>query len=307
MKNPLTLDPNIARMLNDYGEEKANQVQDYLNHPEKIPMFMDFRVDYAFKYILGHKPVLLKLINDILPVDVSDIEYLPNEIPVISPKEKRAAFDVICTSRDTKERFITEMQCVPDLDMDDRLLFYGTSLLHSQVKRGTKTYRLNPVYVLCVADYVRPHVKLRDSDKFFFGYQLREQSNHDDLFSGQLQFYFLELPRLQKKWEILQTNAERWCYLFGNLNTFVKVPRDTAGFDDVFALAQTGELDGRELKKYINSMLDEYTVYTTTEYARQDAIKNIAKNLLAEDCKIEFISRVTGLSPDAIQALQTQQ
>lgn len=125
--------------------------------------------------------------------------------------------------------------------------------------------------------------------------------------SSLVRFLTLFCIRRKKKWEILQTNAERRCFLFGKLDTFVNVPQDTAGFDDVFALAQTGELDGRELKKYINSMLDEYTVYTTTEYARQDAIKNIAKNLLAEDCKIEFISRVTGLSPDAIQALQTQQ
>ncbi len=43
------------------------------------------------------------------------------------------------------------------------------------------------------------------------------------------------------KWEKLETNAERWCYLFGNLNNFAKIPQNTAGFDDVFALAQTGE------------------------------------------------------------------
>lgn len=318
MNNNLTLDPNIAQMLNAYGEEKANQVQNYLDHPEKIPAFMDFRVDYAFKYILGHKPVLLKLINDILPVQVSDIEYLPNEIPVISPKEKRAAFDVICTTRNSGERFITEMQCLPDLDMDDRLLFYGSSLLHSQVKRGSKTYQPSPVYVLCVADYERRHVELSDPGQFFFGYQLREQSNHNDIFTHQLQYFFLELPRLRKKWEKLETNAERWCYLFGNLNNFAKIPQNTAGFDDVFALAQTGELDGKELKKYINSMLDEYTVYTTTEYARQEGIKEgiekgekngiqkVARKMLARHDSIDSIVEVTGLSPEAVQALQTQ-
>ena len=318
MKTNLTLDPNIARMLDAYVDDKANQVQDYLDHPEKLPVFMDFRVDYAFKYILGHKPVLLKLINDILPVEVSDIEYLPNEIPVVSPKEKRAAFDVICTARATGERFLTEMQCLQDLDMDDRLLFYGCSLVHSQVERGARTYQLKPVYVLCVADYVRSHKALQDPDRFFFGYQLREQSNHNDIFSGQLQFYFLELPRLQKKWDKLQTNAERWCYLFGNLNNFAKTPQDPAGFDDVFALAQTGELDGPELKKYVNSMLDEYRLYTTTEYARREGIKEgikegkkegkeeIARNMLADNVPPAMIAKYTGLSPEAIQALQTQ-
>lgn len=280
MKTNLTLDPNIAQMLNAYGEEQSKKVQDYLDHPEKLSTFMDFKVDYAFKYILGHKPVLLKLINDILPVEVSDIEYLPNEIPVVSPKERRAAFDVICTAKATGEKFITEMQCLPDVDMDDRLLFYG--------------------------------------------YQLREQSQPNDILTRQLQLFFLELPRLQKKWEKLETNPERWCYLFGNLNTFVEPPQDQAGFDDVFALAQTGELEGNELKQYINSMLDEYRITVTTEYARQDGYKKgkkdgkeegkkegvaegieiVAKNMLARHDSVESVVEVTGLSLEAIQALQ---
>lgn len=96
----------------------------------------------------------------------------------------------------------------------------------------------------------------------------------------------------------------------GNLNNFAKVPQNTAGFDDVFALAQTGELDSKELKKYINSMLDEYTVYTTTEYARQEgakeALKDVARKMLARHDSIESIVEVTGLSREAVQALQTQ-
>lgn len=326
MKQKMTLDPNIEQMLSVYGDEKSALVQDYLDHPEKLPVFMDFRVDYAFKYILGHKPVLLKLINDILPVDVSDIEYLPNEIMVVSPKEKRAVFDVLCTARRTGERFIIEMQCVPDLDMDDRLLFYGCSLIHSQIERGNKTYRLKPVYVLCVANYVRDHGDCVDPGRFFFGYQLREQSIADDVFSRQLQFYFLELPRLQQKWELLKTNVERWCFLFGNLNNFAELPKDPAGFEDVFALAKTGGLDGTELKKYVFSMLDEYTIYTTTEYARQEGYKEgmekgmeagmeagmekgvvqVARNLLAMDAPLETITQATGLSPETIQSLKHQ-
>ena len=74
---------------------------------------MDFRVDYAFKYILGHKRILLKLVNDIFPVQVEDIEYLSNEIPVISEKEKRASFDVICTARGSGEKFLAATRCRP--------------------------------------------------------------------------------------------------------------------------------------------------------------------------------------------------
>lgn len=277
MKKDLILDPVIEQMLKDYDNEQVEQIQDYLEHPQKLSVFMDFKVDYAFKFILGHKPILLKLINDILPVKVSNIEYLPNEIPVVSPKEKRAAFDVVCTASETGERFITEMQCLPDTDMDNRLLYYGCSLVHSQVKRGSDTYSVKPVYVLCVANYERNHGKDISPGQFFFGYQFREQAHPGDMFSDNLQYFFLELPRLKKIWDSLETNLERWCYLFGNLNTFVETPENPAGFDDVFEIARTEVLGGNELKKYVASMVDKYTIYTTTEYARREGHKEGVK------------------------------
>ena len=57
-------------------------------------------------------------------------------------------------------------------------------------------------------------------------------------------------------------------------------------------------------------MLDEYRLYTTTEYARREGIKEgkeeIARNMLADNVPSAMIAKYTGLSPEAIQALQTQ-
>ena len=227
-KDSLTLDPHIERQLLEQFDIKPEAVQPYLEHPERLSTFMDLRVDYAFKYILGHKRILIKLINDILPVQVDDIEYLSNEIPVMSIKEKRATFDVICTASGSGEKFIAEMQCLPDADMDDRLLYYGCSLIHNQIERGDVSYLLRPVYVLCIANYFRRHSSPVAPGQFFFSYLYREASNPQDCLSDRLQFFFLELPRLKKVWDSLETNLERWCYLFGNLNSFVEVLRLSA-------------------------------------------------------------------------------
>ena len=308
MKSTLTLDPVIRDILEHYEEERNEQVQDLIEHPDKLPPFMDFRVDYAFKYILGHKPILMKLLNDILPVEVSDIEYLPNEIPVQSPKEKRAIFDVICTNRRTGERFITEMQRVPDIDMDDRLLFYGCSLIHNQIKRGSQNYQLKPVYVVCIANYERLHSEGTPEDKFYFQYLFREADNPDDVLTRNLQFFFLELPRLTKVWDSLETNLERWCYLFANLTKFARVPDNPAGFDEVFEIARTGDLDEPKLKKYLASMLNEYDIYVIGEYYRREGLKEgiakVAKAMVAKGLPAETISDLTGLSSEEIAKLQ---
>lgn len=54
---------------------------------------------------------------------------------MVSEKEKRSVFDVICTNEKTGERFLCEMQRHADTDMDDRLLFYGSSLIQKQIER----------------------------------------------------------------------------------------------------------------------------------------------------------------------------
>ena len=319
----LVLDPQIEDQLREQFDEQPDKVQSYIDHPEQLSTFMDLRVDFAFKYILGHKRILLKFINDILPVQVEDIEYLGNEIPVMSAKDKRATFDVICTARGTGEKFIAEMQCLPDVDMDDRLLFYGCSLVHSQIERGDESYLLRPVYVLCIADYIRHHSASVPKGQFFFSYQFQELSNAQDCLTENLRFFFLELPRLRNAWDSLETNRERWCYLFKNLNKFAEVPVNQAGFEDVFSIAQTGELEEKELRKYVTSMITEYDRKVIGEYfhkegydagmveglakgrtdGREEMRRETVKNLKAIGASIETIMAATQLSKEEIESI----
>lgn len=105
------------------------------------------------------------------------------------------------------------------------------------------------------------------------------------------------------------------CYLFGNFNNFAQKPTDPAGFDDVFDLARTGELDGEGLKQYVSTMLNEYEKYTYGEYARQEGYKEgeaagiekgkeeLAQQLLKMGVPAETILRATGFTQEQISAL----
>ena len=301
----LQLDPCIARQLEEEAPKITEKTQWYLDNPDQITTFMDFRVDFAFKFILGHKPILKKLLNDILPVQVSDIEYLPNEIPVISEKEKRAAFDVICTEKDTGEKFLIEMQRRGDTDMDDRLIYYGASLIHNQVRRGDTVYLLQPVFVVCIADYLRKHAAIVPENKMLFHYSLRETELGEGFSDNRLHFYIMELPRLQKVWESLDENVERWCYLFENLHNFVHLPKDAKGFEDVFEIAQTGQMEQKGLLNYLNAMITEYEWNTYTEYARREGIEEgIEKGEIRGVKKLADKLLAMGVSPDVIKAAQ---
>lgn len=271
---------------------------------------MDIRVDYAFKYILGHKEVLLKFLNDMLPVDISDIEYSPNELPVHSEKDKRSSFDVICTERATKDRFLCEMQQIEDSDMDDRLIFYGCSLIHAQIERGNPQYNLSPVYVICVSNYMRKHEEPVPEGKILFKYRLREPQTNEN-FGNRLNFYMLELPRLQKVWEALDTNVERWCYIFNNLSTFAEVPSNSEYFNDLYEVARTDRMEEDKLKGYIDSMVTEYDKRVIGNYflrqgmekGMEMGIEETILNFKHAGASDELISKATGLSPEQIAAL----
>ena len=322
------LDPAIEKQLFATPSELDARVQELLDNPSQIAPFMDFRVDWSFKYILGHEEAMIKLLNDILPVHVDTLEYLPNEIPVRSEKEKRAVFDVICTNKTTKEKFLCEMQRIPESDMDDRLLFYGCSLVQKQIKRKDKKYILNTVYVICVADYERAHPTPVPADDFLFKYRLRDERWPEDVLTTKLQFYYLELPRFQKGWEAAQTNAERWCYLFRNLYKFAGVPRDASDFEPIFEIARTEQFEEEQLKVYLNAMVTDYEKLVIGEYHEQKGFKegleqgraegreqgraeggkeralNSARNMLARGYEVSEIAEVTELTPEEINALQ---
>ena len=276
------------------------------------PLQLDPTVAKQLQAPSGHEEILVKLLNDLLPVHVDAVKYLPNEIPVVSEKERRSVFDVICTNETTGERFLCEMQRHADSDMDDRLLFYGSSLIQKQIERGAKKYKLQTVYVICVADYIRHHSVEVPDNLFFFSYRFTEMSNPFDVLTDKLQFYYLELPRLQKVWDTAETNQERWCYLFGNLSTFASIPLNASGFEPVFKVAETGEMNDTQLKDYLGAMITEYDKLVIGEYNREEGRKEgraeerllIAQKMLAAGIPDEQVMNITGLSQEELDALK---
>ena len=131
-----------------------------------------------------------------------------------------------------------------------------------------------------------------------------------------MQFFFLELPRLRRAWETLETDVERWCYLFKNLNKFAKRPADQAGFEDVFSIAQTGELEEKELRKYVTSMITEYDKKVIGEYFHREGYtkgrtegiaeekRSTVRNLRAIGASMEIIMAATQLSEEEIEAIK---
>ena len=90
---------------------------------ENLPERMDIRVDWAFKHFFSKKRHLIKIIHDLLDINIEVLEYLPNGLDVATEKDKKSVFDVICKDTKTDETFVLEMQTTHESDMADRLYY----------------------------------------------------------------------------------------------------------------------------------------------------------------------------------------
>ena len=277
-------------------------LQDQYDIPQ-ISKYLDLRVDWAFKYVFSKKEILLKLLNDILPPTITDLEYLPNEIPVMSEKDKRATLDVICDSPEGK--ILVEMQRRHTADIDDRLAYYQATLVQRQVKRKSETYRVKHVYVLCVASYVRKHSPEPPRNKMLFSYDYRENETHELLENSKSSFYYLELSRMQEQdWEKLQKNPDRWCYLFKNMSKFANErdePIDLHGFEEVLEAARVDSLSLEDMDNYQDMLT---AVKNEIRSAHQyDIIQAEARGAAEEKRRITEALRAAGVDEGIISTL----
>ena len=295
-----------------------------------VHKYMDMRLDWAFKYILLKKEVLLKLLNDILPLTITDLSYLPNEIPVMSDKDKRSSLDVICESPDGQ--FLVEMQRKHTADIDDRLAYYQATLIQRQVKRKNKTYRIKHVYVLCIASSVRNHSVKPPRNKILFSYDYQENETHELLENSKASVYFLELSRMKERdWEKLRENPERWCFLFKNMSKFAKesdVPVDLHGFEDVLEAARIDKLSPEDMDNYqdmltaVKNEVRSARLYDLQQARKKgeaigeargeargvakekvESARRIARAMRENGLEVDLITKCTGLPAEEIAAL----
>ena len=112
------------------------------------------------------------------------------------------------------------------------------------------------------------------------------------------------LPRLGKIWDSLETNLERWCYLFGNLNNFADKPTDSAGFDDrlfplLFRASAYANMNVKQQQEVTHIMRTELDRIAENEYARKEGReeekKAIAQKMTKKGIDKETIFDITGI------------
>lgn len=283
----------------------------------KLPERIDIRVDWAFKWIFSKEKHLVKIIKDLLDLDIEVIEYLPNELAVGSEEEKRSRFDVICKNTQTGEIFVLEMQTTYEYDMPDRLYYYAGSLIHNQVKVGDKSYTVNSVLICCIAGYHVHHRESVPEGKVFFRYKMKDEETGEVFDGDKLNICFLELNRFCNYLDKYSDLKAQWCWIFNNLSIFVHRPENLdSSFNDLLEDSCTKKLKPMEKEEYLKAAeltdFDRENIYKGGVYmgrlegfdeGRQEGKQEIARAMLAKGFEVSDISELTGLTAAEIASI----
>jgi len=285
--------------------------------------FLDPRNDVAFKKIFGsedHKGITISFLNSILGYTgdqvIVDVQFMNTEQHPMLKEKKENILDIMCTDQ-KGHKYIVEMQVEQVKEFGKRMVYYGAKTYALQLGRAAPYYKLSPVIVIAIVDFIMfPKKKNYVSIHKI----LDDVTYENDL--QQLTFAFVELKKFKKAESELRTAQDKWIYFIKEISTQDHIPTLLANeeFEEACHLALRGTWNEDELSEYDDAFVRATDAQTSVELAIEKGIamgmekgveKGIQKGLedtalkmLAEGFPMDIVVRVTGLSIDQIKALQ---
>jgi len=240
--------------------------------------YINLLTDFGFKRIFGteaNKAFLIDFLNSLLPSihQIQDLTFKNTENLGYTEIDRRAIFDLYCQST-TGEQFIVELQKAKQRFFKDRSLYYATFPIQEQSIQGNEwNYSVSPVYVVGILDFcLEEH---QDDPNYWHTVTLKDEKGQ--VFCDKLNLVYLELPKFTKSPEALESQLEKWVYLFKNLSILDEPPSNLHQdnlFGEFFETAEIANFSQAEQEKYRSNLKyhwDWYSVFETFEYSLQEA------------------------------------
>jgi predicted transposase/invertase (TIGR01784 family) len=282
-----------------------------------ISKYFNPYTDFGFKKLFGEeasKDLLIDFLNQLLPSQhqIQELSFKNPENMAETIEERKAIFDIYCESK-TGEKFIVEMQKAKMHYFKDRSLFYSTSPIRQQAKKGKWDFKLLPVYFVAILDF--QYDEKEEETKFRRDVCLKDQDG--DVFYDKLHFKFLQMPLFNKQEHELETHFDKWVYFLKHLEDFEHIPviLNEPIFKKGFEIAEISHLNSDQYDDYLKSILEYNEVTAVAETAFDNGkvvgieegqrIEKIqtAQKMLSAGLDITLIASMTDLSIDEIQSL----
>lgn len=195
----------------------------------KQERFMNPYTDFGFKKLFGTEPnkdILLSFLNAVFQgrrSTIVDLHYLNTEMLGPYYGSRNSVFDVYCSTQDGGH-FIVEMQRSDKPYFKDRTVYYASAAIVHQAPKGDWNYRLEEVCVIGILNFVFPDNE-HEGNSYFHEVKLKDQEDSHVVYD-KLAFYYIEMPKFNKKEDELVTMLDKWLYVVKNICYLTEQPKE---------------------------------------------------------------------------------
>ena len=279
--------------------------------------------DFGFKKLFGtemNKDLLISFLNALLDIGknrITDVQCLNSENLGAGQDDRRSVFDVYCKTKDGS-RFIVEMQKAEQSYFKDPSVYYATTPIRDQAKKGQWDYHLENVYTVGILNFVFPNNEY-PADSYRHVIKLKDvEDNH--VFYDKLTFVYLEMPKFRKGEDELESMFDKWMFVLHNLTFLMERPKalQERVFKKLFKQAEIAQYDEVQRRQY-EASLKEYWDYTSTldtaymkgekkgrEEGQQQEKEETVRRLQQMGLTLEQIAQGTGLKVEEVKSILTQ-
>lgn len=210
--------------------------------------------DFGFKRIFGsefNKELLISFLNALFAGErvITDVTFKNNEHLGTNEQERRAIFDVYCTT-DTGARVIVEMQNVYQEFYKDRSIYYSTFPIVEQARQGNWNYQLDDVYTVGILNFAFPED--RKSDNCVYREIKLMDVKSMEVFYDKLTYLYVELANFHLSLDECTSILDKWIYCLKNLSNLMSRPAELQErvFARLFKTAEISQLNSEDRRAY---------------------------------------------------------
>ena len=286
-------------------------------------VFIDPRIDYAFKLIFGtpgNEDLLLRLVQAILPdKGIVSVSLEPQEQVALRPDARRSVVDVRCRTDDGSE-LIIEMQVRSQDDFTDRMVFYSSFPIINRLQRGDNTsYALTPLYIVGITDFIVPGVI--SNDDMINHYTIRNVKDNGVELTDSVHYITVELPKLNMSLPEVKDTPNWILFTIKNIGKMKEMPSEYKGsyLEKMFRLSNFASMDEMSQREYLARYMwevDQRSQLRSAKYeglaeghaaglaeGQAKGLRETAKRMKADGLDLSIIKKYTGLSSTEIKEL----
>jgi predicted transposase/invertase (TIGR01784 family) len=202
------------------------------------------------------------------------------------------------------------------------MIYYVSKAITSQAKKGTKwQFEILPVHFVGILNFILDKEEM--ADEVVQHIQLKNQDNK--VITNIVSYTLIQLPLFDVALAQLETDRERWLYVFRQMEQLRNVPDKlkTSIFEDIFEINEHFAMNPRTRQLWEEGIKRQRDFHNQLLFAKMEgknegklegklegqlegkleALRTIAKNLKARGDSFQMIALITGLNEAEIAKL----